>query len=151
MQVHHVSETARVNAPAADVYRVIADYRVGHPRIVPPRYFGPLVVERGGIGAGTEISFSMRVLGRERPVRGVVTEPEPGRVLVETYPESDTVTTFTVDPAGAAAADVTIATALPTRRGLAGVLERAFVTRLLRRIYHEELERLGVVALGGEP
>jgi hypothetical protein len=28
----------------------IADYRDGHPRILPPQGFGPLVVEEGGSG-----------------------------------------------------------------------------------------------------
>ena len=132
-------------APASVVYGLLADYRDGHPRILPRRWFGPLVVERGGTGAGTQIRFTMRVLGRERPAWGVVSEPEPGRVLVESYPDSGVVTRFTVVPAGAAAADVTIATELPTRRGVAGAIERALTTRLLQRIYRDELAQLAEV------
>src|SRR5712672_1477568 len=70
--------------PPQAAYRVIADYRAGHPRIIPPRAFRDLTVERGGVGAGTIIRFRMRIGGVEREYRATVTEPEPGRVLVET-------------------------------------------------------------------
>jgi len=43
-----VEARAPVHAPADRVYDLIADYRNGHPRIVPPKYFRNLVVERGG-------------------------------------------------------------------------------------------------------
>mgnify|MGYP006197722543 CR=1 FL=1 len=33
-----------IAAPAAALYELIADYRNGHPRILPPEYFGPLEV-----------------------------------------------------------------------------------------------------------
>ena len=42
-----VEARATVRAPADRVYELIADYRAGHPRIVPPKYFQNLVVERG--------------------------------------------------------------------------------------------------------
>src|SRR5215204_3004132 len=58
-----VGAAARVNAPARRVYDMIADYRNGHPRIVPPKYFTSLDVEEGGVGDGTVIRFTMRVLG----------------------------------------------------------------------------------------
>jgi len=149
---HRVAESARVDAPAATVYGIIADYRNGHPRIIPPAYFRDLQVKRGGIGAGTIIRFEMRVLGQTRSVRGTVTEPEPGRVLVESYPESDTVTSFTVDPdRGGGGCVVTIETTLPVHAGLLGAIERRLVTRLLRRIYREELALLGAVAGAAGP
>ena len=59
MPSYIISHTARIAAPAARCYGVIADYHVGHPAIVPPRAFGPLVVEQGGVGAGTQIRFTM--------------------------------------------------------------------------------------------
>ena len=56
-------------------------------------------MEQGGIGAGTVIRFQMSALGQKRTLRAEITEPEPGRVLVETYLDSNgAVTTFTVDP-----------------------------------------------------
>ena len=142
MSTYTISETARVPAPAASCYAVISDYRVGHPAIVPPRAFGPIEVEEGGVGAGTRIRFTMRALGQERVVRGDVTEPEPGRVIVETYPESGIVTSFIVDAAGDAACDVTITSVIPSPAGLRGTLERWFTRAFLGRLYKEELGRL---------
>lgn len=149
-----VAASARIAAPAARVYGIIADYRTGHPRIVPPRWFGPIEVERGGVGAGTVIRFPMTLLGRTRQLRGEVSEPQPGRLLTERYAESDTTTSFTVDPEepprdGTAACVVTIATDLPQRSGLLGRVEAHFVDRLLRRVYLEELELLRSVAESG--
>ena len=142
MPPYTIAQTARIHAPASATYAVIADYRVGHPAIVPPRAFGPLVVEAGGTGAGTKIRFTMKALGQERTVRGDVTEPEPGRLIVETYPESGIVTSFLVEPAGADACEVTIRSVLPSPGGLRGILERWFTRTFLLGVYREELGRL---------
>src|SRR5512139_3896517 len=48
-----VSESALVPAPASLTYDIIADYRTGHPSILPTEYFGRLDVLEGGRGAGT--------------------------------------------------------------------------------------------------
>jgi len=128
---------------------LLANYRDGHARILP-RQFSGLVVEQGGIGAGTLIRFEMSVLGKKQTFRANITEPEPGRVLVETYLDSnDAVTTFTVDP-GTAPADsrVTISTELPVRSGVSGWIERKVSTLMLRPIYRKELENLARVATG---
>ena len=142
-----VEASARVEAPADIVYGIIADYRNGHPQILPRQYFEWLEVEQGGRGEGTVIRFQMRVLGQTRVLRAVVTEPEPGRVLVET----DTggigpVTTFTVEPEGSGSR-VTFSTELTSARGPLGALERFVLRRVLRRIYARELEQLGRVAV----
>lgn len=142
-----VNASAPVSAPADVVYGIIADYRNGHPHILPRKYFEWLEVERGGRGEGTVIRFQMRVLGRTRVLRAVVTEPDPGRVLVET----DTggmgpVTTFTVEPTDSGSR-VTISTVLTSAGGLLGVAERFVLRRILRRIYARELEQLGNVAV----
>ncbi|HEX8150744.1 MAG TPA: SRPBCC family protein [Pyrinomonadaceae bacterium] len=142
-----VNASARVGAAADVVYGIIADYRNGHPHILPRQYFEWLEVEQGGRGEGTVIRFQMRVLGQTRVLRAAVSEPERGRVLVET----DTggggpVTTFTVEPEGSGA-KVTISTALTSAGGLLGVAERFVLRRLLRRIYARELEQLGRVAV----
>jgi hypothetical protein len=129
------------------VYPIIADYRSGHPRILPPQIHD-LVVAEGGIGAGTSIRFKMRAFGQTQTFRALVAEPEPGRVLVETNVEgTPSSTTFTVDPGeGGRDSIVTIATQFTVRRGLAGVLEERLVSRYLRRIYDEELARLDACA-----
>jgi len=92
----------------------------------------------------------MSAFGQKRTLRAEISEPEPGRVLAETYLNSiGMVTTFAIDP-GTAPADsrVTISTELPVRSGLLGWIERKFSTLLLRPIYRKELENLARVATG---
>lgn len=93
-----VAERA-IAAPADHVYRYIADFREHHHRWLPPA-FSEFKVEQGGFGAGTVNRFTMTLGGRSRRLRTAVTEPEPGRVLVETDPTASSVTTFTVMPEG---------------------------------------------------
>ena len=144
-----IRASAVIPARRERVYSLIANYNDGHPRILP-KQFSNLVVEQGGVGAGTMIRFQMSLLGRKQNFRATITEPEPGRVLVETYLDgNNSVTTFTVDP-GTAPADstVTISTALPIRTGFLGAIEKAMATLLLRPIYMNQLENLARVATG---
>jgi hypothetical protein len=146
---HIVSASAIIPARRERVYSLIANYQDGHPRILP-RQFSDLIVEQGGVGAGTVIRFRMTLFGRTQSFRAAITEPEPGRVLLETYLEPmGTVTTFIVDP-GTAPADsrVTIATEFPVRRGVLGFIEKMFSGLLLRPIYAQELINLARVATG---
>lgn len=144
------SATGFVQAPAAAVYRIIADYRQHHPRIVPPEYFTGIDVEEGGVGAGTRTRVRMRVLGRTSEFIHFIREPEPGRVLEEIDSEGATATTFTVEPAGTGAgANVTIQTRFRVRAGLLGVLERTVTRLVLHRIYRKELARLDEYARSG--
>jgi hypothetical protein len=144
-----VSATALLNAPPHRVYETIANYHTGHPRILPKQFSG-LTVERGGVGAGTVISFQVKALGRTDTYRAEITEPEPGRVLVEkNVLGTDSVTTFTVDPGSQPNESVvTIRTELTVRRGLAGAIERFITPRVLRPMYAEELRLLEAVAAG---
>jgi hypothetical protein len=139
-----VSAEAIINAPADAVYAVIADYRDGHPRILPKPPFVSLDVEEGGIGAGTVIRCRMRMMGRTQEFRATVTEPEPGK-LVETIAATGMVTSFTVDSA-IEKARVTISTDFKARGGLLGRVERFFITRALRPVYVREIALLEAVA-----
>jgi hypothetical protein len=139
---YRVSESETIAAPPARVYAVIADYRQHHPRIVPPEYFHKLEVLAGGVGAGTRTRFEMSVLGRTRVFEHVVSEPEPGRVLVEADEDGSNATTFTVDPAGSGTR-LTIATELDSRAGATGYLERLVSSMFLRKVYRRELARIG--------
>ena len=139
-----VQASAEIDAPAASIYRLVADYRDGHTRIVPPKYFSDLRVESGsGWGAGTVITYRMRALGSTTNARATVTEPQPGRVLVESDTDNQTLTTFVVDPLGDARSRLTISTTLPTHAGIRGWLERSFIRSYLGRVYAAEL---GLVA-----
>jgi hypothetical protein len=146
---HVVSASAMIRADAARIYALLADYREGHLRILPPQFKG-LTVERGGVGEGTVIQFQMRLLGQTRAFRAAITEPDPGRVLVETDLDTNgAVTTFTVDPMpGSGWSKVGITTEVDVRSGLAGKLERFLTTWLLQPIYTKQLEMLGSVAKG---
>lgn len=144
---YSVSSSRRIDGAPELVYGIIADYVTGHPQMIPPRYFRDLTVQKGGYGEGTEIAVTMMALGRETRFTAVVTEPIPGRVLVETAPGEGVVTSFRVDPAGGASgADVTIQTEFRLKPGVGGALERMVYSLVLRRIYREELRRLETVA-----
>jgi hypothetical protein len=143
MGSYRVTSSARISAPPAKVYAVIADYRQHHPRIVPPQYFPGLEVLEGGVGAGTRTRVTMRVLGATRVFEQIVTEPEPGRVLMETNQDGSGVTTFTVDSDDAGeSARVSITTEIASRPGIQGFLERMVTSMILPRIYRKELARL---------
>ena len=144
---YSVSSSRRIHTDPRIIYGIIADYVTGHPQMIPPRYFRDLTVQKGGYGEGTEIAVTMMALGRETRFTAVVTEPIPGRVLVESVPADGVVTSFRVEPIpGSTGADVTIHTELRLRPGLGGALERMVYGMALRRIYREELRRLETVA-----
>lgn len=147
MVSYQVDVTSVINAPPVRVYRVIADYRIGHPAILPEHYFTGLEVIEGGHGEGTVIDVSMRVFGATSQFRLVVTEPEPGHILREVDPNRGSVTTFTVDPrAGGSRSHVTISTTMPARPGIRGWLEKLVTAPIMRRIYREQLQMLETVA-----
>ena len=142
MKTFRVSASGHVGASASQVYAIIADYQRHHPHIVPPQYFGRLDVLEGGVGAGTRTRVEMHVLGKRRVFEQVVTEPEPGRVLMEENTDGSAVTTFTMEASGEGSSHVTIATEFPLHPGIQGVVERLAVSLLFPRIYTRELARL---------
>jgi hypothetical protein len=140
---YRVSSSLKIKARPDLIYGTIADYSKQHPQIVPPEYFSRLEVLQGGVGAGTRTRVEMRLLGSTRVFEQVVTEPEPGRVIMESNADGSGVTTFTVDAAdGGDSAHVTIATEIPGRPGVSGLLERWLVSIMLPRIYRKELALL---------
>ena len=132
-------ESRTIGAPAQVVYNLLADYRVGHPSILPPA-FSDLVIDEGGYGAGTRIHFTATLLGRRDQLSAVIEEPEPGRVLVERYPDRGMVTTFTVDP-DSTHCRVTIRTEIESS-AIAAFFQRLIVPPLLRRIFRTELANI---------
>jgi hypothetical protein len=134
------SAERRIDAPAGRVYAYIRDFREHHPKFLPSQ-FSNLVVESGGIGAGTVVSFDLTLGGRTRSSRIRVGEPEPGRVLIESDPSRRLLTTFTVDATPDGASIVRIDTVWHAD-GLGGIVERLLAPRMLRRLYHTELTLL---------
>lgn len=147
MTLQRAAASSCNQAPARQVYAIIADYRGGYPCILPKPYFVSLSVEQGGKGAGTVISFQLRILGGTKTFHAAITEPEPGRVLVATNLDSGVVTTFTVDPReNGQGAQVTITTDLKVREGVLGTLESWITAKLLRPVFMTELRLLAAVS-----
>jgi uncharacterized protein YndB with AHSA1/START domain len=132
-----------IDAPADAVYGYLADMHQ-HPRFLPPA-FSDFQVEEGGVGAGTVTRFAITAGGRTRTYRMRVTEPAPGRTLVESDTNSSLVTTFNVEPQGGRSL-VRISTSWDGAAGIGGFFERTFAPRALHRIYLDELERLNAYA-----
>ena len=142
MSVLKIAVSATVNGSAEKVYTVLADYVNHHPHILPPAYFTELEVEEGGTGAGTVFRAGFKMLGQEQSMRMRVTEPEPGRVLVETDLDSGLVTKFIVEPRGENQSEVTFDTTMKRSPGIQGWIERLIVPGYLRRVYRVELQQL---------
>src|SRR5207248_7510757 len=140
---------AVLDARPEDVYATIADYRHGHPNILPKENLYDLQVEQGGYGAGTMIRFKMKVLGVEQSFYQRVSEPEPGRVLVEQDIDSvqNVMTTFTVTPVEhEQKSHVEISTMMNTSPGFKGFMERIIVPIINPQLYRKELRLLEAVA-----
>jgi hypothetical protein len=149
MRKFKVKAEAVLDARPEDVYATIADYRKGHPSILPKESLYDLQVEEGGYGAGTIIRFKSRILGVEQSFHHRVSEPEPGKVLVEQ--DIDTVqhvtTTFTVIPVEQGQkSQVEITTTMNTSPGLKGFVERVVVSIFNPPIYRNELKLREIVA-----
>lgn len=143
MSLIHVEATEIINARPEAVYAVFADYRVAHPAILPKPYFADLRIEQGGQGSGTIVQAAMNVFGVKRSYRLTVTEPEPGRVLMETDPDAGVVTKFIVEPvSGGQQSRVTISSDTRLSAGFAGLMERLMNPPITRRIYRQELRQL---------
>jgi|tagenome__1003787_1003787.scaffolds.fasta_scaffold20941644_3 hypothetical protein len=137
-----IAAERELDAPAAVLYHCLADYRTHHrPEGFLPPAFSDLEVLRGGVGDGTEATWTVDAGGR-RTITARITEPEPGHTLLETA--DGLVTTFTVDPT-AAGAIVRFETVIE-EPGLRGVLTRLFAPRMLAPLYADELNRLGEYA-----
>jgi hypothetical protein len=143
MNTRKATASRDIRAPSELVYKLIADYRNTHPLILPKGYFLSLQVEEGGVGAGTIVSFTMRILGRTQNFRSLITEPQPGRLLVETDIRSETPTSFQVMPVQAGSlTHVTIFTELRGRNWIEALLAKP----ILEKIYRQELELLAQLA-----
>lgn len=145
MSYVHVEVSNVIDASPQAVYEILADYESakGHRAILPAKYFGEMIVEEGGRGAGTVIQVETKALGVSRTLQMEVSEPDPGRVLVERTLDGSTVTSFIVEPLdGGRASRVTIATDFRPAPGVAGWVEKRLNPMVMRRIYREELQQL---------
>jgi hypothetical protein len=137
-----ISESALIGAPPAVVYECLANYEEHHPKILPES-FSDFRVESGGHGAGTVMTFKTKNGGVTRSWRGTASEPEPGRVLVETY-DDGTVTTFVVEPAEGGSR-LSIETRW-TPHGFQGLVERLLAPGMIRSTYRKEMANIDAYA-----
>lgn len=139
----HAEASAIINERPEDVYAVIRNYHTDHPAIVPKPYFQDITVEKGGIGAGTIILTKMRAFGQDVTYRLHVTEPEPGRVIMEADAEAGVTTHFIVDPVnGGSQSRVTIITEIASKPGMMGLVERLINPPAMRFVFKKELAQL---------
>jgi hypothetical protein len=147
MAKQSISASALVPASPQKIYALIADYRHGHPRILPKPYFISLDVEKGGYGEGTIINFQMKVMGQIMSFHSVISEPVPAHTLVETDLITGAATTFTVEPRSEGSQSfVTISTTMNVPEGISGKVQGWLTARYLHPIYVNELEQLAQVA-----
>jgi hypothetical protein len=131
-----------IPSPAQKIYAVVADYVGHHQQILPRQYFRTMVVEEGGVGAGTIFRADMEVYGNQSSFHMKVSEPQPGRVIQESDLNSDFFTTFTIEPSGATQSTVTITSQWERPAGLKSWLESAVRSWVMKRIYRAELAQL---------
>ena len=134
-----------IEATPAEVFRVMADYRAGRPRILPPNYLN-YTVESGGQGEGTIIRYRFRAAGRERLYEMHVEETIKGQVLTERDKGSSLTTRWTVLPVdGGQKSRVSIESDWEGGGGIGGFFERTFAPLGLRTIYRDELIALALM------
>jgi len=147
MTENKFSVSKKINASPDVVYSIIADYNNAHPKILPKPPFVSLKVEKGGIGAGTEMLVQMKMFGKVRAFRAVVTEPVPGKTLVETA-DTGYITTFSIEPDNSGKnCLVTFSTELAHYSGLKKKFEFWLTSKLLQPAYKRELEILASEAV----
>ncbi|HEX3722553.1 MAG TPA: SRPBCC family protein [Nitrolancea sp.] len=134
-----VAEERMIDAPAEKIYDCIADYRQHHPRFLPPA-FSNFIIEEGGYGAGTIVSFDLKLANQIQHIRQRVEEPTPGSVLVEQTLDVPHTTTFSLRPDGART--LVRMEAVRETHGLRGIMERMLMPRMLAPLFRQELKLL---------
>jgi len=141
----HIAATATIPASPERIWRVLTDYRVHHPAILPKDVFRELTVLQGGNGAGTKFRLTMRMGGKDHVSEIDVTTPRPGSVLVEAADDGSVVTTFTLVPAdGGRATTLTFDTDYTLPAGFLLPLMRWVTNKVLGGLYKREMDQLTV-------
>lgn len=136
------SEASKVLAfPADEIYAVISDYKVGHPAILPKKYFKEYELLEGGQGAGSLIRVQMEVMGTREEFTLLASEPEKNRHLMEVDKSRGTRTSFLLEPQEKGT-KVSIISISPSSKGIKGFFERLIVPSVSKKIFREELDIL---------
>ena len=147
MKTVRVESTRLINAPVQTIYEILADFEDAHVAILPRQYFRAIKLLSGGQGAGTVYQLQMVVSGQTYDYEMHVSEPVPGRELLEVSSDGAVRTVMRVEPAGANGdSQVTIISDFTSEPGFMGWLQRLFQPAIVRRIYREELDNLAQYA-----
>jgi len=131
-----------INAAPENVYAVLSDYKNQRPQMLT-RNFLDYMVEKGGKGNGTVVSYRLRAANRERPYKMRVDEPVKGEVITERDNNSSLVTTWALSPLkGGKKTKVRVSSEWDGGTGVRGFFERTFAPLGLRRIYGRMLGEL---------
>ena len=144
-----------IDAPASKILEILRDYKNQHYKILPTFNYKSYVVEEGGFGAGTVLSYQMRVRGvgylfmsKWKKFISTVSEVEGMGFLQETMtkPKANKVfwvKTYLIESLSEEQTSrVTILTKIATDNGLWGSLQRLNAELLYTPIFKEELEVL---------
>lgn len=142
MGTYKVEHSEEIPASAETVYNILIDYNVGHPAIVPPRFFEKITVLEGGVGDGTVFRLDSNIFGNKQSATMRVYEVEKGRKLIEKDEENGLETVFTVDPISAESCQLSLTTSGKTAAGLRGTIEKWLTPLILRHIYRKEMQLL---------
>lgn len=133
-----------VTAAPADAFAALADYG-GVRRQILPAEITDFTVLSGGAGAGTRFTYDLHATKKRiRHVDAAVSEPEPGRQLLETDGNSTLTVLWEVSPAGSGS-KVSATVGWQGAGGIGGFFERTFAPLGIKRIYTAELENLAGV------
>jgi hypothetical protein len=146
-----VQESSLIEAPADLVYNLIADYKQHHGNIIPPAMFGGMKVVKGsGVGNGTRIACTFRILGKEDTLIMDVSELKGGngeRIIQEIDSKARNITQFIVEEESSDTCKVTICTDVMRQEGwIAGAIDQFVCTAIMKSWYKKELVQLNEYA-----
>lgn len=143
MATYQAEATQEINARPEHVYAMLSDYKIHHPNIVPKPYFQNIVVQEGGVGAGTVFTMDLVIMGVTRKYRLTVSEPEPGWVLAESDESLGQTSWFILEPLdGGVRTRLTIRSKAAASPGIMGLIERVSSPSTMRRLFRQELANI---------
>jgi len=149
MKTHLIKaeSSAKIHTPSQTLYQFIADYKYGHPSILPEKHFSDFAVEKGGYGKDTVVCFRFTLAGNSRKMRVIVDEPIPGKLITETELETGILTSFLFEPVGD---DMTILkiTSEWKKEGFMGLIEKIFVPIMMKKVFEKQFENIRDQLLG---
>jgi hypothetical protein len=130
------------DASSEAVFGALADYAKVRSTILAPEFTDFEVLE-GGVGAGTRIGYRLHATEKRiRQVDAVVTEPVPGRQLLESDRNSSLTVLWEVVAVSEGRSQLTVRVNWQGATGIGGFFERRFAPAGIRRIYSTVLDRL---------